>query len=364
MNRCTPLIQRDPAVAQQEALVAINHKLKAKEVCTSINENAVAFLSAVTLDEAPLEKLTLEERIQTPTPDDYAAYVECKRQKRRRNRAAKEEAAKAAELQQPAKEPEAPAPDIVSNNQSLFQTWQSLRDHIQDMSNPRYEENGEPLFQKLLQNHENPFNVNRVNPWHPIYGYYKSLISGLQVWDEYMDSVISDPEDDTSDDDRPVGGKRKSGWKKPCVYGLFDNELDSYTYDDYGYHRYVTNLQSTTNTNEKQLLIQALSSIGSNVDKIHSVIASECVNCVECKTRDNTNLMANSSASVHITMNRSELEYEEIKDGIHLNTTSKSAKPLQVRGKGVMFLTMSEDHRGQEPVSQLYPVYYVTGVSH
>ena len=154
-----------------------------------------------------------------------------------------------------------------------------------------------------------------------------SLISGLQVWDEYMNSVISDPEDDTSEDDRPVGGKRKSGWKKPCVHGPFDNEPDSYAYDDYGYHRYVTNLQSTTNTNEKQLLIQVLSSIGSNVDKIHSIIASECVNCVKCKTHDNTNLMADSSASVHITVNRSNLsEYEEIKDGIHLNTTSKSTK--------------------------------------
>ena len=126
MTRCTPPIQRDPAVAQQEALVAVNHKLKAKEVCTSIIENAVASPSAVMLDEVPLEKLTLEERIQTPTPDDYAAYAECQRQKRRRNWAAKKEAAKAASLQQPAKEPEAPAPDIVSNNQSLYETWQSL----------------------------------------------------------------------------------------------------------------------------------------------------------------------------------------------------------------------------------------------
>ena len=139
------------------------------------------------------------------------------------------------------------------------------------MSNPRSEKNGEPL-----QNHENLFNVNKVNPRHPRYGYYTSLISDLQAWDEYMDSVISDPEDD-----RPVGGKRKSGWKKPCVHGLFDNELDSYAYDDYGYHRYVTNLQNTTNTNKKQLSIQALSSIGSNVDKMHSVIALDCVNCVK-----------------------------------------------------------------------------------
>ena len=130
--------------------------------------------------------------------------MECQRQKRR-NQATKKEAAKAAKLQQLAKEP-----DIVSNNQSLYKTWQSLQDHIQDMSNPWSEENGEPL-----QNHENQFNVNKVNPQHPRYGYYKSLISGLQAWDKYMDSVISDPEDDTSEDDRPVGGKRKSSWKKP-----------------------------------------------------------------------------------------------------------------------------------------------------
>ena len=135
------------------------------------------------------------------------------------------------------------------------------------MSNPRSRENGEPL-----QNHENLFNVNKVNPQHPKYGYYTSLISDLQAWDEYMDSVISDPEDDTLEDDRPAGGKRKSSWKKLCVYGPFYNKPDSYAYDDYGYHRYVTNLQSTTNTNKKQLLIQALSSRGSNVDKIHSLL--------------------------------------------------------------------------------------------
>ena len=119
-------------------------------------------------------------------------------------------------------EPEVPVPDVVSNDQSsLYKTWLSLCDHIQDMSNPWSKENGEPLFEELLQNHENLFNVNKVNPWHPRYGYYKSSISDLQAWDKYMDSVISDPEDDTSEDDRPVGGKRKSSWKKPCVHGSY-----------------------------------------------------------------------------------------------------------------------------------------------
>ena len=65
------------------------------------------------------------------------------------------------------------------------------------MSKPRSEENGELLFQEPLQNHENPFNVNKVNPRHPNYGYYTSLINDLQAWDKYMDSVISDPEDNT-----------------------------------------------------------------------------------------------------------------------------------------------------------------------
>ena len=89
------------------------------------------------------------------------------------------------------------------------------------------------------------------------------------------------------------------------------------------------------------------------------------VEALQLHQHGDANLMANSGASVHITMNRSDLsDYEEIKDGIHLNTASKSAKPLQVRGKGAMFLTISEDHRGQEPVIWLYPVYYVTGVSH
>ena len=198
VNRRTPLIQRDPAIAQQEALVAVNQKLKAKEVCASIIKNAVASSSAVMLDEVSLEKLTLEECIQTPTPDEYAAYAECQRQKRRWNWAANKEAAKAAKMQQ-------------------------------------------------LANH-----------------------------------------------------------------GPFNNKPDSYAYDDHGYHRYVTNLQSATNINKKQLLTQALSSIGSNVNKIHSVIVSECVNCVKCKSSGNTNLMANSSASVHMTMNMKRLKMASV----------------------------------------------------
>ena len=148
MTRCTPPIQRNLAVAQQEALVAINQKLKAKEACASIIENAVASLSAVMLDEAPLEKLTLEECIQTPMPEKHEVYVEHQKEKRRRKWATKKEAAKAAKKQQLSMEPEAPAPDIVSNNQSsLYETWQSLCDHIQDMSNPWSKENGEPLMQ-------------------------------------------------------------------------------------------------------------------------------------------------------------------------------------------------------------------------
>ena len=72
MTKCTPPIQKDPAVTQQEALVAINQKLKAKEVCPSIIENAVASSLAVMLDEVPFKKLTLEECIQILTPDEYA----------------------------------------------------------------------------------------------------------------------------------------------------------------------------------------------------------------------------------------------------------------------------------------------------
>ena len=108
-------------------------------------------------------------------PEEREAYAECQRQKR--NQATKKEAAKAAKKQQPAMEPEAPMPHVVSNDQSsLYETWQSLCNHIQDTSNPQSKENGE-----LLQNHENQFNVNKVNPQHPRYGYYKSLISDLQV---------------------------------------------------------------------------------------------------------------------------------------------------------------------------------------
>ena len=76
----------------------------------------------------------------------------------------------------------------------------------------------------------------------------------------------------------------------------------------------------------------------------------------------NTNLIADSGTSIHIISNKSDLsEYEEITEDISLNTASKATKPLKVKGKGAMFLTISENHRGQELMIWLYPVYYVTG---
>ena len=65
----------------------------------------------------------------------------------------------------------------------------------------------------------------------------------------------------------------------------------------------------------------------------------------------NTNLMADSGASIHITPDRSDLsEYEVIEEDISLDTASKTTKPLHVKGKGAMFLTISKNHRGQELV--------------
>ena len=54
--------------------------------------------------------------------------------------------------------------------------------------------------------------------------------------------------------------------------------------------------------------------------------------------------MADSSALVHITMNRGDLsEYKEIKDGIHLNTASKSAKPQERVQCSLQSLKITED---------------------
>ena len=148
MIRCTPPSQRDPAAVQQEALVAVNQKLKAKEVCTSIIENAVASSSAVTLEDVLLEKLSPQEHIQTLMPEECEVYAEHQRQKRRRNWAAKKEAAKVAkkplldhlgihEVEVPLlKEALKRVPHLVSRPQFvLFSAWEHLPNCPQNMHN-------------------------------------------------------------------------------------------------------------------------------------------------------------------------------------------------------------------------------------
>ena len=225
-------------------------------------------------------------------------------------------------------------------------------------------ENGEALFEEPLQNLANPFEANKVNPCHPCAAYYIKLKNQFppQSWDKWLDSVISDLRDSSSNNKQPIVSKwKQSSWKCPVDHGPFDNEPDSYAYNNYSYDRYVTELTPCTYTHEKQLLA-LLSSVDSSIKFVSNLTTVyNCMNCAKCKTSDTIELMADSGASVHLTHVRSDLsEYEVMElDEMPLKTASTEADPLYASGKGSMFLSISGIHKGKEA-----PVYYVVGLSH
>jgi hypothetical protein len=72
------------------------------------------------------------------------------------------------------------------------------------------------------------------------------------------------------------------------------------------------------------------------------------VNCAKCvkKNKDQIDLLADSSASLHFTNQRSDLSEYEVVDNKDFTVTMASAgRPLTVAGRGSMYLTTSGIHR-------------------
>jgi hypothetical protein len=77
--------------------------------------------------------------------------------------------------------------------------------------------------------------------------------------------------------------------------------------------------------------------------------------------------MADSGASNCFTHTQSDLTEFEVSDNKDLvvNTASKT-NSLKIKGKGAWIITHEVTHRGQKQsiTSHLYPVYYLSGLTH
>jgi hypothetical protein len=102
---------------------------------------------------------------------------------------------------------------------------------------------------------------------------------------------------------------------------------------------------------DKQLvaLNSSLCSLTSNVE--HLNIMPYSVNCAKCvkKHKDKIDLLADSSASLHFTNERSELsDYEVVNEKDFTITMASAGHPLSVAGRGSMYLMTSGNHKRKE----------------
>jgi hypothetical protein len=103
--------------------------------------------------------------------------------------------------------------------------------------------------------------------------------------------------------------------------------LKSNTYNDYGqgYIDFSTNHFAHINNEQHVALISSLCSLLSNVE--HLNIMPHSVNCAKCveKNKDQIDLLADSSASLHFTNQRSDLSEYEVVDNKDFTVTTASA---------------------------------------
>ena len=172
--------------------------------------------------------------------------------------------------------------------------------------------NRAPLFVEPVQNHNNPFNDNKVNPEHPRAPFYQKLMDSQKgqnvgAYDPYLDDV-TDNHESSSEDERKVKAKHKRlnkflKRKKPTNpsgvrftekdtqahkegWDNRDNNSDSTVYDgmNNGYHRYVSYTDNFTQIDNQQLvaLNSLLCSLISNVE--HNKMPHS-VNCAKCSKK-------------------------------------------------------------------------------
>ena len=102
--------------------------------------------------------------------------------------------------------------NTVSNCQQLYEAHERLITIQPNFGNP-VAKNSAPLFVKPVQNHNNPFKDNKVNPEHPRAPFYQRLMDSQKghnvgAYDPYLDNV-TDNHESSSEDEREVKAKRK-----------------------------------------------------------------------------------------------------------------------------------------------------------
>ena len=104
------------------------------------------------------------------------------------------------------------SPDSVSDCQQLYKAHEKLI-----TTQPNFEnlvaENGAPLFVEPIQNHNNPFGNNKVNPEHPHAPFYQKLMDSQKghnvgAYDPYLDDM-TDNHESSSEDEREAKAKHK-----------------------------------------------------------------------------------------------------------------------------------------------------------
>ena len=170
---------------------------------------------------------------------------------------------------------------------------------------------------------------------------------------------------------RSSKSKGKQREKTPHGGDDWDNNLASHAYNDCGYHRSVsTNLPTCTlSDDETTQLLNSLSSLESRLEFVCNNINSHSANCAKCKTpktQDTIEIMADSGASISFTHMKSNLsEFEQINNSKLIAETASNTI-LKIKGVGAMMLMHHVTHKGKSRVmtTQLYPVYYLPGLSH
>jgi gag-polypeptide of LTR copia-type len=140
-----------------------------------ITDNAVASGSSTTLEDLPA--CPLLERLTTPPPSEVEPLLPPKKvRKRARKNKGKKDSVHSTPVD----------PDM--GNVRIFPDQARVCDLYNDyeltapksnFSNP-LAENGETLFQEPVQNHENPYNLNEVNPRHPHAAFYQRLMVSFE----------------------------------------------------------------------------------------------------------------------------------------------------------------------------------------
>jgi hypothetical protein len=140
-----------------------------------ITDNAVASGSSRTLNDLPAHPLL--ERLTTPPPSEVEPPLPPKKVRKR----AHKNKGKKDSVHPTLVDPDMGNIRIFLEQARICQLYDNyeLTAPKSDFSNP-LAENGETLFREPVQNHENPYNLNEVNPRHPCAPFYQRLIASLE----------------------------------------------------------------------------------------------------------------------------------------------------------------------------------------